>query len=292
MAWGGATTAEAQARETLGVGRLFTNDRIGDGSDRWRTGSYGFSVLRGPEWQGRLPSRPGDVVEYRFRGEIAAPNNLNRPNPASRLYAGVLSAGAHMHFDWQGFDIAAGVDLMLAGDQTGLASLQGSIHDALSLPQVNVDGAQIDNGVYLHGTIEVARDLRFSGGAIRPFIELQGGFETLARAGVDVTIGNLGDGGLMLRDPVTGQRFTGINSEDDQGFSFILGGDVAYVDQSEFFPEGRGPLLEEDRYRLRAGVNYAIGTSNIFYGLTYLSEEYVGQGEGQVVGSVTLGWVF
>jgi len=35
-------------------------------------------------------------------------------------------------------------------------------------------------------------------------------------------------------------------------------------------------------------MNYAVGFSNIFYGLTYLSEEFVGQPEGQTVGSLTV----
>ena len=45
-----AVPAVAQERVTLGWGRLLTNDAIGDGKDRWRTGSYVLSRVRGPSW--------------------------------------------------------------------------------------------------------------------------------------------------------------------------------------------------------------------------------------------------
>lgn len=287
-----AVPAAAQERETLGFGRVFNNDRLGDGRDRWNTGSYTISVLRGPGWSGALTDRPWDVVEYRFRGDIMTPSNLASPAPGDRLYAGTLSAGAHLHFALRGLEVAAGADVVVTGEQTGLRSLQASLHDALSLPQLRVDGFQVDNGVYLQGTVEVARDIAFAGGAIRPFVELQAGAETLARAGVDVTIGAFGAGGLRLRDVTTGQRVAGITGDDDLGFSFLLGGDVAYVDRSVFLPEDRGYMVEDERFRLRAGVNYSFGASNVFYGVTYLSEQFVGQPEGQVVGSLTLGLQF
>ena len=288
----GLSPALAQGRETLGVARVFNNDWIGDAEDRWRTGSYSFSFIRGPEWQGQLSPRLGDVVEYRFRAEIVAPNNLGNPSPTDRLYAGMLSAGAHLHFDWYGFDVAAGADIVVIGEQTGLRGVQSSIHDVLSLPQLNVENFQIDNGVFLHGTLEIARDIHFNGGAIRPFVELQAGVENMARAGVDLTFGGFGDGGLRVRDVVSGQRINGVNALDDQGFSYLVGGDVAFVDSSELLPADRGYEVEDQRYRLRAGVNYGIGETNIFYGMTYLSEEFVGQPEGQVIGSLTVGWVF
>ena len=48
--------AAAQDRVTLGWGRLLTNDLLGDGRDRWRTGSYTLSRVRGPAWGGSLSS--------------------------------------------------------------------------------------------------------------------------------------------------------------------------------------------------------------------------------------------
>jgi hypothetical protein len=285
------TPSDAQERQTIGQARLFTNDVIGDGRDRWQTGGYWASVFRGEPWEGSLPTRPGAVMEYRVRGDIRSPEDLNSPNPNDRLYAGTWWLGAHTHFATGGFDVAAGLDLAITGEQSGLRQFQGWLHDSLSFPRVDIGAQQVDNQMRLHGTVEVARDLRFGGGAVRPFVELQGGAETMARAGLDVTLGSLGEGGLMTRDPVTGHRVTAI-ADDDGGWSAIFGADYAYVDSSIFLPDTRGPALEDTRTRLRAGVNYGFGDSNIFYGVTYLSEEFVGQREGQVVGAVTLDFRF
>lgn len=281
-----------QGRETLGAARLFTNDLIGDGRDRWRSGSYGVSTVRGSAWAGQLPTRMGDIMEYRFRGEVITPASLINPTPGDRLYAGVLSFGAHTHFGWSGFEVSAGADIMVMGEQSGVRHMQEVIHEVFGLQTSNVQNFQVENGVYLHGTLEIGREFDMAGARVRPFLEVQAGVENLARAGVDVTIGGYGLGGLRLRDSTTGHRMTAIDSETDHGLSFLLGGDVAYVDSSRYLPSDQGYQVEEQRYRLRAGVNYSFGHSNIFYGLTHLSEEFAGQGGGQTIGSVSIGIEF
>jgi hypothetical protein len=184
-----------------------------------------------------------------------------------------------------------GGDLVITGEQSGIRSIQTRIHDALSMPRMDVEDHQIDDGIYLHATVEIARDIAFSGGALRPFMELQAGAETMARAGFDLTLGQFGQGGLRMRDPVTGQRIAGISGED-AGWSAVLGADLAFVESSIFLPTDRGYSVEETRSRVRAGVNYGFGRSNLFYGVTYLSEEFVGQPVGQVVGSLSFNLQF
>lgn len=280
------TAAHAEGRETLGIGRVFTNDVIGDGEDRWRTGAYQVSAFRGQPWTGELPTRFGQVIEYRFRGEVISPANIEDPIEGDRLFAGTWWIGAHTHFAWQGLEVTAGADLAITGEQTGLRGVQEGIHDFFNFTDPDLEEFQVDNGVFVHGTVEVARDLAFSSGAIRPFIELQAGVEEILRAGVDITLGGFGQGGLRMRDPITGQRIAAVVGEDG-GFSALLGGDFAYIGGSEFFPSN-GPDLEDTRARLRAGVNYGFGQSNLFYGVTYLSEEFENQPFGQVVGSLSL----
>lgn len=276
-------------RETLGVTRLFTNDTLADRRDRWRSGAFAISLFRGPAWTGDLPSQPFSLMEYRLRGEVIAPDNLTNPAPGDRLYAGTWWLGAHTHFDLRGFEVAAGADLAMTGEQTGIRSLQSSIHDLFSMPRVGLENHQIDDDVYLHATIEVARSLHWQGGAARPFVEVQGGVENMLRAGVDLTFGQLGQGGLRTRDPITGQRLAGItNIADEGGWSFLAGADTAWVESSVFLPEDRGFRAEDQRHRARLGVNYGIGQSNFFYGVTWLSEEFVGQREGQAVGSLSI----
>lgn len=288
---GPAALAE-EGRQTLGLVRQFTNDTIADRQDRWRSGGFAVSAFRGEGWSGRLPARPFEVMEYRFRGEVMAPDNLNDPAPGDRLYAGTWWLGAHTHFDWRGFDVTAGADIAVTGEQSGIRQLQGAIHEVVSMPTMNIGDHQVADGVYLHGTLEVARNLRWDGGALRPFVELQAGAETMARAGLDLTIGALGRGGLRSRDPITGQRLEGIVGDTDGGWSFLLGADIAAVGGSVFLPEDRGYEIEDRRHRLRAGVNYGFGNRNVFYGVTYMSEEFVGQDEGQLVGSLSLGLRF
>jgi Outer membrane protein LpxR len=285
-------TVVAEGRETLGQARLFTNDLIGDGRDRWRSGAYSVGTVRGPEWTGRLPLRMGQIMEYRFRGETIAPANLTAPAIGDRLYAGVLSVGAHTYFGWNDYEVSAGADIMVMGERSGVRGLQEGIHDMFSLPSANVRNFQVENGVYLHGTFEIGREYDIGPARLRPFLELQAGVENLARVGFDLTFGDYGLGGLRLRDSTTGQRITAIDGGVDSGFSFLVGGDIAYVDSSRYLPSDMGYEVEDMRYRVRAGVNYAFGSSNVFYGLTHLSEEFVGQPSGQTVGSVSFGIEF
>ena len=96
----------------------------------------------------------------------------------------------------------------------------------------------------------------------------------------------MGQGELLVRDPVAGQRYRVI-TRDWTGYSFTLGADLAYVDSSVFLPENRGPVLDSTRERFRAGIMWqgASGLSS-FAGLTYLGEEFEGQDEGQFIGSI------
>jgi hypothetical protein len=48
----------AQGYERLGYGRIVNNDLVGDGEDRWQTGSVTTSRVWGPGWYGALPTRP------------------------------------------------------------------------------------------------------------------------------------------------------------------------------------------------------------------------------------------
>jgi hypothetical protein len=178
----------------------------------------------------------------------------------------------------------------MVGPQTGIQPIHSSIHEFFGGNPINLPAAnEASDGFYLDAHAEIGRDIALSFGEVRPFLEVRAGVETLARVGVDLTIGTLGAGGLRLRDQVSGQRVAALNGgEALGGWSFLLGADTAYVASSVFLPDNRGPDLEEMRHRLRAGVNFGLGDSNFFYGVTYLSEEFEGQPEGQVVGTLSI----
>ncbi len=282
------SSALAAERETLGWGRLFTNDYIGDNDDRWRTGSYAVSKVTGYGWDGALPETFGEIIEFRFRSEIIAPENIVTAAPGDRRYAGILSFGAHTHFQRQGTEISAGLDLVITGEQTGMGDLQTEIHRILGASKPGVLDDQISNGFHFTGLVEAARTYRISDTVTaRPFVELQAGVETLVRVGGDLLIGRLGQDELYVRDVTTGHRYR-INRGQHTGFSAVIGGDIAYVEYSDYLPESDGYVLTDTRSRVRAGVHWQGEKSAIFYGLTWLSEEFEAQPESQIVGSIRL----
>ena len=47
----------------IGYGNLITNDLLGDGRNRWRTGSISSSRIWGADWQCELPEEFNELVE-------------------------------------------------------------------------------------------------------------------------------------------------------------------------------------------------------------------------------------
>lgn len=286
-----ASPLAAQDRETLGYGRLFTNDFFGDNEDRWRSGSYAFSIVRGSDWGGNLANTAAPILEYRLRSEIIAPETLNGAGSTDRAYVGALSAGLHTHFAARGAEVSAGVDLVAVGPQTGIAGLQDWFHNVVSAPSLSnsVIDNQVGNAVYPTALAQVVYPVQIGENAtLRPFIEAQYGVEDILRVGADVMIGEVFQGELWLRDTTTGQLYSGIE-QGESGTGFVFGADYAIVGDSAYFPASFGAQAMDERFRARAGVHWRLGTGiSYFYGVTYLSEEYVGQSEGQFLGSLKL----
>lgn len=281
----------AQDRGTLGFGRLFSNDALADGEDRWRTGSYVISMVRGPAWTGSLPPQAGAVLEYRFRGEIIAPENLSAPDPDDRRYAGILSIGAHTHFAPGGYEVRLGADLVGVGPDTGVGDFQRNVRDFLGFRKPDLSD-QIGNDLYLTVSGEVGREVTLGDSRLRPFVEAQAGVESFIRGGFDMTFGSFGEGGLMLRDVTTGQRYAGIRDPGPAGVSFLIGADIAHVFDSAYLPDGGEAVLSETRGRVRGGINWRGQGAEVFYGVTWLSEEFESQSEGQFVGSIRVNLQF
>lgn len=281
--------APAQEMQILGFGRLFNNDRIGDGGDKWRTGSYQLSVIRGAGWAGELPDRPFAIQEYRFRSEIIAP----RTDSIDRPYVGAVSAGFHTHMTFGPVGASLGADLTAIGPQTGISALQEQFHEVFSIPDPKGTDSQLGNDFHISGTTELNLPVRVSEiVTVRPFAEAQAGVETLVRIGADVIVGQVGHTDLLVRDPVTGQLIRGVEG-DAPGVSLVAGADWARVTESIFLPEALGFAPTDDRYRLRAGIHWQVAPLvSFFYGATYLSEEFEGQEDGQVVGGLKLNFNF
>jgi len=290
-----AGPAVAQSRDTIGTGRLFTNDYFGDGGDRWRTGSYSFSLLQGPAWTGAAPDDFGALLEYRLRSEIIAPEALNGTGSDDRAYVGAVTAGIHSHISSGNWDLSAGLDMVITGPQTGTADAQDWFHNVVGAPAVSeaVQDNQIGNGVHPTVLAEAAYPVQVGATTtLRPFAEVQYGVEDMVRVGADVLIGSVLQGNLWLRDSPSGQLYSGVqNGAFGTGFAF--GADYAIVGDSAYFPAEFGTDATDNRLRVRAGVHSRLASeANFFYGLTYLSEEFEGQDGGQVVGSLKLDFNF
>lgn len=280
----------AEARERLGHGWLVTNDILGDSHDRWQAGSFASSRVWGPAWQGHLPRGFGEILELRFGGQIVAPENIARPARGDRPFAGLLSLGLHTHFSRGATRFALGGDVVVTGPQTGLDDFQGLVHDVLGGNEMSrrVRRQQVSNDVNPTLVGEAGHLVTLGGMRLRPFVEGRWGVETLLRAGVDVTVGPLGSRGLMVRDVVSGHLYEAV-PDRMPGASFVFGADTAHVLDSDLLRAGRGFDLTDARNRVRAGVNWqGERGASLFYGLTWLGEEFEAQREGQVVGSVRL----
>lgn len=284
-----------ETRVTLGFGRLYSNDRLGDGKDRWRTGSWSLSVVSGYGWNGARPTQFGDIVELRFRTDIIAPRALSGAGSDDRPYVGAVTYGMHSHWAALGGELSAGLDVTMTGPQTGLSDLHDRWHDRFSAPRLSdeVVANQIGDAVYPSVTVEYGLPLHLSDRAlVRPFAEVQAGVEQIARIGADVILGPVGQADLLIRDQPTGHLYRGTRS-DVTGLSLVAGADWARIGDSRWLPSDRGVAALDERWRARIGafVQPLPGTG-VFFGLTWLSEEFEGQPEGQLLGSLSISYRF
>ncbi|MFP4274060.1 MAG: lipid A-modifier LpxR family protein [Paracoccaceae bacterium] len=284
-----ARPAATEEYRRIGYGRLVTNDQFGDVKDRDRTGAYTASHIFGAGWDGRLPTRPGDLFELRFHAETMTPRYMQVIAPGDRPYAGSLSLGLHTHFRHGATEVSLGGDVVVTGPQTGLDDLQLLVHGVLGGAKASraVRDNQIPDGVHPTLVTEIAHPVRLGANTrLRPFLEGRAGAETMLRAGADLTIGQVGAGELLIRESSSGHRYRAIKAAP-QGYSVVLGGDIARVKESVFLPAARGYELT-DRKRLRAGVHWQGRRHAVFYGLTWLDREFERQEGGQVIGSLRL----
>lgn len=283
------TLEQESARHRIGYGLVFSNDLLGDGKDRWRTGSLTSSRIYGQDWQGQAPATFGELLELRIQGQIIAPSDLTQLNPADRPWVGALTVELNSHVQRNGTEIALGGGVTMLGPQTQLDEIQGWLHDLAGAPEPSdaVLNGQIGNSFRPVLSAEIGRQLPLSDrAALRPFIEARAGDETYMRAGVDFSYGQLSQG-FLVRESITGQRYRTAKGEA-QGLTLTAGADIAYVSNSVFLPDSSGYSLENTRQRARLGLHWQGQRTTAFYGLTYLGKEFSSQSEGQLTGSLQL----
>lgn len=274
--------------KSIQMSSVLTNDFLGDGNDRWRTGSLDVSLTFGGGDLRELPTKPWERYQVRVRSEIIAPANLTTPAINDRQYAGVLGLGLFTHFETKGYDVTYGGELVFVGDSTGLGSLQKSIHEELDLavPSAAVLNNQIANAVYPTVHAGVSKKLYGKKSLLRPFAEAQAGAETFLRVGADIIFGKAMINDFLLRDSVSGQLISHSKTDDSKGIGFLIGADAAYIVDSNYLPNSGASKLEKFRPRARAGLVYQAPKFDAFYGATWLGKEFSSQPENQVVGSL------
>lgn len=283
--------ATPAAAEVLGLSFAGSNDSLGDQHDRWQSNSAQLSVTTGPAWTGQAPAGFGTILEWKLRSDILTPSNLTAPLAQDRRHAGFFALGVNSYASRGDTDLRIGGDLFVIGPQTGLLQFQRNLHKILGFPIPTLDDFQIEDTVRAQISGEATHTFLLGDTAVSPFVEVQIGPEDSIRAGIDLTFGGLGGDDLMTRLPVTGHRIPLVR-QGTYGFSFVLGGDVAYVKDSLFLPESLGYELTPVRTRIRAGVHYEREAFDLFYGMAWLGREFEAQPEGQLVGALHLGLRF
>lgn len=277
----------------VGVSRLFNNDFLGDGNDRWRTGSYEVSVTFGEQVLDGLPTTAFALMQYRLRSEILAPADLSLATAfPDRPYAGVIGLGAFTHFQKGAYNVSYGGELVFVGPSTGVGRFQKWAHKQIGAQTPMMLADQLPDHIYPTVQGEISRNMRAGDTLFRPFAEAQVGVESYARVGIDAIFGKNLSRNFFVREPITGHLVSNVRSSDDRSFGFMMGGDVAYVGDSKLLPESRGYTVESMRPRARAGFVYEGENAGLFYGLTWLGKEFEGQKESQVTGSLNVKFNF
>lgn len=284
IVWGGMSAAGE--RVFLGTSYAIGNDSIGQARDRWQSSQLLGSLFFGPLTDAPRALAPGRLLELRFSHQLVTPESLDAPAPGDRPFAGAFGLELLTHGRLGAAEVTLGGGLVATGPGTGTFRFQRWLHERLGYPLPATDGREVGDGLHAAISAEAARSFG-AGPYLRPFVELRGGVETLARAGVDVTWGAFGSRRVTVREPVTGQRVEALWGPRAEGLSFTAGIDAAAVADSLFLREGG--LSPEPRVRLRAGLHWRGARWRVSYGATWLSPEFEGQREGQVVGLVQVG---
>ncbi|MGZ9811142.1 lipid A-modifier LpxR family protein [Pseudoroseicyclus sp. H15] len=279
-----APAAQAAEWQTLGYAHAFTNDYIGDGHDRWQSGAYTFSALTGAG--PALQERPGRLLEWRLRSQIVMPwiGAVERP------YATALSAAVIAHQAAGPLALSYGVEATRMGPSTGLADGQIAFHERFGFAPPRGATSELPDQSHFGALVEAAWPLSLGeavgGATLRPFAAGRTGVEERLRVGGDLVLGPALSGAMLVRDEVTGQLLPAYGTAP--GLALTVGADIGTLADSAFLPPG-GPAPAEVPWRARAGLHWrAESGAGLFYGLTWLSPEFEGQREGQLVGSLSL----
>lgn len=307
----------AQTNEIQTEG-AFWNDRLGDGKDRWKTGgltqSYIFpeKVFSAEPWfDGRA-----SALEVNGRAVVMTPDNTANPgiDAKDRPYAQYAGVGLHLRSIARPRALAPGVSVLdelrvgveagWQGEPLPLFDIQASLHDmagtggtAANLSNT-IDGEILVNlearqTWRLHWQAD-GRDIQFA-----PFIQTSLGMrENSLRVGADLIAGSALEGRTWGNDLATGALLAGA-SMPRRGFNWttFAGADLGYVASDAFLDGGfaaGGPSVPREPItaRVRAGVLLEYDDLGLGFSLNWLSKEFRGQSDSQLIGALQFKYRF
>ena len=268
--------------------RLFTTITLGrTGTTAGAAARSGFSGHPGPAWD--WPSCPRSrsrIMNTAFAAKRSRPRT-DQPARRQALCRHLVAGRAHPNFRLAG----AGRDRRRRTSRDRASSrairrLQASVHDLLSMRGSTWRITRYDDGVYLHGTLEVARCLRGGSGEIRPFVELQAGVRPWPAPGSTSPSARWGKTPCLVRDPTPAADLRAVPSADGPGRGwFVLMARHGYVTALCSCPEP-GFEVEQAATGRAPALNTAFRLQKHLYGVDVgCPRNSSGQTRAQTVGS-------
>lgn len=249
-----ALAACSSGTQVVGLG---WNDHLGDGGDRWKTGGASLSVIR-----------PG--IEVNARALVVTP-----PGRTATQYAGL---GVYRRAE----TARLGIEIGWQGDPLPLFEAREALHSLTGM-NGHEPGDVLDSGPHINLEGRHAWPLRRGDVELAPFVQASVGTrEVSARVGGDVLVGVARARTVEL---ATGAPMLGAGD----GLTLFVGGDVGHVAHDALLGDADP---EEVVARARAGVFVGLGRIGIGFSLNWLSPEFEGQPEGQLIGAAQVAYRF
>lgn len=289
------------------------NDRLGDGKDRYKSGglTHGLVIPEQRISESQWIEGHHSALELQARGFVVTPDNTtNGPAIGDRPFAQYASVGAFLRTIEEpvpygrgrssSTENRVGIEFGYQGDPLPFFRLQDLIHggDLYRTPSMSLAGEMLVN-LEVRRTWRFHQQLRDTDLELAPYVKASAGMrENSVRVGGDFIYGSSLEGRLWNIDSAVGALIPG-GSSPRSGANWLLwvGADVGYVASDAFLDggfsrDGLSVPREELTGRVRAGLMLEYDDFAVAYSVTWLSEEFETQDDGQVIGALTFKYRF
>lgn len=306
----------SETEDVLAEGMIW-NDRFGDGGDRYKTGGMTQSwllpesIFSDENWiDGHAAA-----IELQGRGFIATPSNTTNPAPNDRPFAQYVGVGTYLRTFGEPVSVdfnttmsvehRIGVEVGLQGDPLPLFELQEALHGTTTdMGRMGRTAANtLDTEVLVNAEVKRTHryhmDLEETEVEIAPYAQASLGMrENSVRVGADLITGSSLKARTWNHEPAIGALIAG-GSAPREGVNWAtwIGADIGYVASDAFLDGGfdrSGPSTARTELtaRVRAGVMMEVDNFAVTYSLSWLSQEFDAQPDGQLVGGFQVKYRF